>query len=141
MIVAALPSRWLARRIGDAERARHANILVTSFLLLGLLAMPGAAALPGYCLLRTLLGSNCPFCGVTRSMALALHGRLAVSWQVHPAGLLVVAILLVQLPLRAAVLGGRVALPYTRERRVARAVNAAVVLLCLARFAAAWTVP
>lgn len=75
--------------------------LVSAALLAGVLAAaalmdatPRDATLFGIqgppCALRALAGENaCPGCGLTRSTALTVHGRLAEAVRVHPAGPLV----------------------------------------------------
>ncbi len=40
--------------------------------------------IPVLCGLRAHFGSPCPTCGMTRGMALTLHGQLAAAWHVHP---------------------------------------------------------
>jgi Protein of unknown function (DUF2752) len=44
--------------------------------------------LNGGCWFRQSFGVPCPFCGMTRSVLLTLHGQLASAWQLNPAGLL-----------------------------------------------------
>jgi hypothetical protein len=63
-------------------------------------AMLGIAALrplfpvePGLpCPLRTLTGVPCPFCGMTRSVTAAVHGDLAHSLVLNPAGIVAVVL-------------------------------------------------
>jgi hypothetical protein len=45
------------------------------------------------CPILRLTGHPCPACGLTRAVVAALHGDLAASWQAHPFGPLVVAVL------------------------------------------------
>src|SRR3982074_1850794 len=62
--------------------------------------MPGTAAVrplfpvePGLpCPLRTLTGVPCPFCGMTRSVTAAVHGDLAHSLVLNPAGIVAVVL-------------------------------------------------
>jgi len=80
----------------DRRRSRFALVLLALPLLLGSVAeaderqanLLGMHAIP--CPVR-LLGTEhaCPGCGLTRGTALAMHGEIHRSWNVHPAGLLV----------------------------------------------------
>jgi hypothetical protein len=45
----------------------------------------------GFCLFRSVLGIDCPGCGITRSVLALFRGHLADSWQLHRAGIVVVA--------------------------------------------------
>lgn len=42
--------------------------------------------LGGACLSHTLLGIDCPMCGMTRSFVALAHGDIAASFAFHPAG-------------------------------------------------------
>jgi hypothetical protein len=59
--------------------------------------------LPPLCMSKTLLGAECPGCGMTRCFISVAHGDLGAAWNFNPAGLLFFAIVLSQLPLRALV--------------------------------------
>jgi hypothetical protein len=52
--------------------------------------------LPSTCIHRSLTGRDCPGCGLTRSVVLALGGRLAEARAMHPSGLWVTVWLLAQ---------------------------------------------
>ncbi len=127
MIVAAVPSRWLVRRVRDPARAYHLNVLVTSALLLVTLPLV-AVALDGvgHCLVRSSLGGPGPFCGVTRSVALTLGGDLSGAWSLHPMGIVVAATLVAQVPIRLRALRRGAAL----RLRFDGAVDAAIVGGC-----------
>ena len=43
-------------------------------------------ALDWRCAMRSELGLPCPACGMTRSVVLSLHGRLAEAWDIAPGG-------------------------------------------------------
>jgi hypothetical protein len=49
------------------------------------------SGLQGFCLFRTVLGIDCPGCGITRSVVALFSGHLSESWQLHHAGIAVVA--------------------------------------------------
>jgi hypothetical protein len=49
------------------------------------------------CLLRTVTGIECPFCGLSRSLVALAHGRLAESASFHPLGPGVAVFLVLQL--------------------------------------------
>jgi hypothetical protein len=134
VVIALLPGRLVAALVADAERAWSANVLASSALVAGALALVEPAGLPGTCLAAAVLGVPCPFCGMTRSVSRCLHGDLAGAVALHPVGLVVAAVLLAQIPLRAGALAGLFRLPYARERPVVAALHAAIVALCLGWF-------
>jgi hypothetical protein len=84
------PPRLLTRR-QRLERVAGAVLLAS---LLGLAALlPPARPLPfDVCLLHRLTGLPCLGCGLTRSIVHLLRGDLLASLRLHPAGLLVTAI-------------------------------------------------
>jgi uncharacterized protein DUF2752 len=72
----------------DAGRLRAAGAA-----MLGIAALRGSVLPPGLgppCPLRTLTGVPCPFCGMTRSVTAVVHGHLASSLALNPAGILAV---------------------------------------------------
>lgn len=46
--------------------------------------------LHGSCWVQERFGAPCPFCGITRSIVLTIHGELARAAELNPAGLLLV---------------------------------------------------
>jgi hypothetical protein len=68
--------------------------------------------LPESCATRRLFGHPCPGCGLTRSFVLGVRGD-AEAFRLHPLGPLLLALVVAQLPYRAARLA--------RARRLARA--------------------
>ena len=109
---------------GAAERRRRSDWtvvgLVVGMFVLGALIAPAADGstwrlslfgfdLPGVCWFSALTGRPCAACGMTRSVTLLLHGRLAASYAQHPFGLLAALLALAALPSRAARLFGRAA--------------------------------
>lgn len=97
-------------------RYRAANLALAALFLLLLAApralavtpagegvlLPGGARLPELCLKKRLTGVPCSTCGVTRSIVAAAHGDLAGSVERHPGGLLLLAWVALQVPLRLA---------------------------------------
>ena len=92
--------------------------VVAAILAGGLVARPVAVPggvelslfgvhLPAVCWLRTTTGLPCASCGLTRSIVLLLHGRLSESLAMHPFGIPTLALALLLLPPRVAVLAGR----------------------------------
>jgi hypothetical protein len=63
-----------------------------------LLDMP----LPPSCSFRMLTGKDCAGCGLTRCFVSLAHGDLPQAWQFNPAGFLVFAAVVAQIPYRAA---------------------------------------
>ena len=56
--------------------------------------------LPETCQSRSLLGVDCPGCGLTRSLVFLAHGRLRESAALHPLGWLMAAVIVLQIPYR-----------------------------------------
>jgi hypothetical protein len=112
---------------GGGDRAASRSRLLPSALVLGLLAAGLLAALvlrpvqgehgieltlfgvtlPVACAFRRITGLPCASCGLTRSLVLFLHGRIAESIALHPFGPVVLLLGLAQLPPRLATLRGR----------------------------------
>src|SRR5439155_16652693 len=65
-------------------------------VLLPLVELP----LPELCMLRRMTGLPCPGCGMTRCFISLAHGDLPAAWSYNPAGLLLFAILVFQIPFR-----------------------------------------
>ncbi len=83
-----------------------ALILAASFFLRlpqdGKIYLPfvEGVAVPGLCHSRELLGIPCPGCGLTRCFVSLAHGQLVRAWQFNPAGILLFAFLVFQIPYR-----------------------------------------
>ena len=60
------------------------------------------APLPELCMMKRWTGAGCPGCGMTRCFISLGHGDLAAAWSYNPAGLWFFAIVLFQIPYRAA---------------------------------------
>ncbi len=100
-----------------ATRRRHWEVLVLSTLVIlasaildnradGRVAPIGLSRwpLPPLCWSKELLGVSCPGCGLTRSFVHIAHGRFATAFLTHRLGPLLFAIVLLQIPYRAAAL-------------------------------------
>jgi hypothetical protein len=59
------------------------------------------APLPVLCHLKRLTGLDCPGCGMTRCFVSLAHGDMASAWRFNPAGILLFALVVVQIPYRA----------------------------------------
>jgi hypothetical protein len=57
--------------------------------------------LPTVCWFRLTTGLPCPGCGLTRAVALLLHGHVGASLAMHPFGIAAVGLALLQIPPRA----------------------------------------
>jgi hypothetical protein len=128
-----------------ASKARHAWLLGAALVIviasLVLEVRPGERIalagfsdypLPHTCYSRTLFGVRCPGCGLTRSFIYLAHGDWRASWQVHPVGWLLAAIVLFQVPYRIALLGG--AERWALSPRFAAFLSTAVIGLMLANW-------
>jgi hypothetical protein len=60
--------------------------------------------LPPLCMSRAWFGVECPACGLTRSMVLFAHGRIAESFALHRLGWLLAILIAFQIPYRIAAL-------------------------------------
>ena len=111
----------------------HLAMLVAPVVMLA----PGVAARVkpfGRCLFRSLLGFDCPACGITHSVKALLRGDFVGSLLYHPGGL-VIAVILVSLVVYFAVvlaLGNRVVVGWRREAKVYRRVELAAVVVLFA---------
>jgi hypothetical protein len=56
--------------------------------------------LPGVCTYQRLFGLGCPGCGLTRCFISMAHADLRAAWHFSPAGMLLFALVAIQLPLR-----------------------------------------
>ncbi|NIL97848.1 MAG: DUF2752 domain-containing protein [Planctomycetales bacterium] len=63
--------------------------------------LPLAGPLPAACVWKSLWGTNCPGCGLTRSFVALTHADLAAAWRYNPAGTLIFAIAMYQIPFRS----------------------------------------
>jgi hypothetical protein len=89
---------WYSQLVNRALRvSRFRNLAWQLFPSLGFVAFIAAARLfagsgfQGFCLFRAMLGIDCPGCGITSSVLALFRGHLLESWQLHHAGIAVVA--------------------------------------------------
>jgi hypothetical protein len=97
----------------DSGRIRyHASILIAAVLVIavaeflqledrGKVGMPFWGRLPGICAWRNFFGIECPGCGLTRCFIAIAHGDWSRAWQFNPAGFLIFAVILYQIPFRS----------------------------------------
>jgi len=85
MVAGLLAAGALLHPDGTGERAH-----------LSLLGMP----LPAICWFRLTTGFPCPGCGLTRAVALLMHGSFGASLAMHPFGIAAVGLALLQVPPR-----------------------------------------
>lgn len=64
--------------------------------------------LPTVCSFRLMTGLPCPGCGLTRAVALLMHGQLGASLAMHPFGIAAIGLALLQIPPRAVRAAGAV---------------------------------
>lgn len=64
------------------------------------LTLAGQWVLPELCFFKRMSQRDCPGCGLTRSIVLAVHGNAVAAWQMHPVGPLLLGYLFVSVPLR-----------------------------------------
>jgi hypothetical protein len=84
-------------------------------LALALLSPPQGPGV-ALCWFESSTGLPCPGCGMTRSLACAIRGRFAESWQNHPMGLIVLLLFLL--------IAGQSLLPKSIRNRIAGFIEA-----------------
>lgn len=93
------------QRRSSVERALAGGFLSLVILVVGSLWIPSGR--PVLCPMRLLFGIPCPTCGITRSVSAILHGHLAVAFELHLLGPVVVLAAVAVLVAAAAQLAGR----------------------------------
>lgn len=90
--------RWYSQVVNRAFRAsrlrRIGQELIPSIGFVAFIITArlfAGSGLHGFCLFRLVLGIDCPGCGITRSVLALFSGHLSDSWQLHRAGIVVVA--------------------------------------------------
>lgn len=99
--------------VRDAQVGYHRMLLAFSLAVMaaclvlpapddrGRLCLPGTdTALPTLCMLKREYGIDCPGCGLTRCFLAISHARPALAWHYHPAGVLLFAATVAQIPYR-----------------------------------------
>ena len=108
---AIIPRILLDRLELDPERRIHVNVLLSTVALFIAAVLAGhfedvLRAVPHVCLSQVLLGMPCPGCGVTRSALAFMAGHMDQAWTLNPAGPVLCAATVIQVPLRLVVLLG-----------------------------------
>jgi hypothetical protein len=104
MELAIIP-RFIMRKFFDETHQIHANVLMTSMLVVvvlvfGHIYFTQLSSVPHFCICQKVLNVPCPGCGVTRSMVAIAEGNILSAWKSNPAGLFLVFYLVAQIPLR-----------------------------------------
>src|SRR5262245_17142778 len=73
------------------------SIRERSDVVLPLLQLP----VPELCMMRRMVGIDCPGCGLTRCFISLAHGDLASAWSYNPAGIWLFLIMAFQIPFRS----------------------------------------
>lgn len=96
-----------APRLSVVGQASVLCVAAVGIALAGILQVEGetrisllGTTLPESCTWRVLMGWNCPGCGLTRSFVSLAHGNLGAGWHFNPAGTVLFAALVFQLPYR-----------------------------------------
>lgn len=90
----------------------HGLILFASCLVIAFAALfnvhqhqsvhlPYWGRLPGICVWKNCFQLECPGCGLTRCFVAIAHGNWSDAWQFNPAGFLIFAVVLYQIPFRS----------------------------------------
>ena len=81
--------RWILAKLRVPERSQnHFAILLSTLAVL--LVVPIIPHVPHFCLMKKLLGSPCPGCGISHSVIAAFQFDMAKAWLANPAGIAVV---------------------------------------------------
>ncbi|NIP86126.1 MAG: DUF2752 domain-containing protein [Planctomycetales bacterium] len=105
------PAALPGRAVSDMRWRYHACLLgLTVAVLLAAggmeihhgrqVVLPLLGPLPAACVWNSLWSTHCPGCGLTRSIVSLMHADPAAAWGYNPAGLLIFAIALYQIPFR-----------------------------------------
>ena len=105
MDIAIIPRSLLERFNVNPEMRIHLNVLMSHLLLLFVTTMViclsiDLSILPHVCLFHHLFGISCPGCGITRSLLSFFVGDFHHAWIQNPAGPILGASLVAQVPLR-----------------------------------------
>lgn len=130
------PVKSAARRSAE----KHLVTLVLSLVVLTLAALLSVQGetqvdipfinrpLPPLCAMKRFVGWDCPGCGLTRCFISIAHGDMASAWHFNPAGLLVFALVALQIPYRTMQLWRlRRGLPEWTHRRLSSALTIVLV--------------
>jgi len=116
----------LALAVGVLVAARVLSIRGESDVVLPWLGW----SVPQLCAVQRTFGLACPGCGLTRCFIALAHGEWQLAWQFNPAGLVLFALVALQIPWQAAQIARlRRGLPELHYDKLAAAVFALFVLL------------
>ncbi|MBI2863701.1 MAG: DUF2752 domain-containing protein [Chloroflexi bacterium] len=143
MEIAIVPRFLIRKFLPDGTDQIHANVLLTSMLIIVVLVLwqrnhAFFSRLDlNFCFFERFLDMHPPGCGVTRSLLAIAGGNISSAWNFNPAGLLVFAFILAQIPLRVTAL--KFPASGVRVFRISRlgtwVVIAAVILVWIIRLA------
>ena len=134
MDIAIIPNTLLYRLEADPERRIHLNVLLSHLLLLVVAAIViclsiDLSIIPHVCLFHQLFGIPCPGCGITLSLLAFFVGDFHHAWIQNPAGPILGASLVAQVPLRGLAL--RSANWSRRAFRLSRLMTTAVLVILI----------
>jgi hypothetical protein len=78
--------RWILTKLRVPERSQH-HVAILISTLAALLLVPMIPHVPHFCLMKKLLGSPCPGCGISHSIMAAFRLEMAKAWFANPAGI------------------------------------------------------
>ncbi len=130
----ALVPVWLLRPLcADSRRRWHLNLALSgAAVALFFLCFPAAllTRIPHVCLMQALAGIPCPGCGILTSLFALARGDLGSCWRANPAGTLVGALVLAQVPAHAlALLRDSLSKAMTRATAISGTAVLAVLLV------------
>ena len=112
MEIAIIPQYIINKLFSDHSKQVHANILMTSILIITILLFwqnhhSYLSAIPHFCVFQKVLKIPCPGCGVTRSLLAITTGNILSAWKFNPAGIFLFLFLVAQVPMRIIALKSR----------------------------------
>ncbi len=105
MEIAIIPRFIIRKFCSDQANQIHANVLLTSMLVIIVLAFwhnhyVYLSSIPHFCVFQGILNIPCPGCGITRSIFAIAEGNIISAWKSNPAGLFLFFYFIAQIPLR-----------------------------------------
>lgn len=130
----------MAKRYPATSHWIFLGLAVIPLALAAVLQAPGGESvvipilnvpLPELCTFKRLVGVDCPGCGLTRCFISLAHGDVVAAWRYNPAGILLFAAAVFQIPFRVFQLARmRRGLPAWRSR----ALDACLLFIAIALF-------